>query len=426
MATYFLVMMFGIGAWIAVNGLWVELPIIVQEIPESWSLPSYLTVIIQLANIGPLAFTLGNKFLPRFVKEIPVTYALVVIGVLASALLAHFWKETIYIAGADRSAALLILAFFLSMVDCTSSVAFIPYMSRFPMVYLSPYFLGEGLSGLLPSLVALAQGVGEGASNERCVAQPVYNSSSNSTSGSWGPGPRFTPKVFFWFLSVMMACCGLAFLALNTLQVTKKQQVKEREYDVTTSDMHELQEISKTEAQSTSDIQVTDNILTTRQNVFLLVILAIVNGLSNGIIPAIQSYACIPYSYYIYHLTLTLSNIANPITCLMFPLLRVKSIPVITFLCGVYCVMCTYIIIIASQSPDVLLRCGDTGAALIVVISVSSVAMVTYCKVAISSLMRNQGRKKLLWFGISTQLGSCIGALSIFVPVNVYYMFKQY
>ena len=66
--TYVLVVIFGTGSWIAVNGLWVELPIIVQEIPESWSLPSYLTVIIQLANIAPLAFTLGNKFYPRMVQ----------------------------------------------------------------------------------------------------------------------------------------------------------------------------------------------------------------------------------------------------------------------------------------------------------------------------------------------------------------------
>lgn len=60
-----------------------------------------------------------------------------------------------------------------------------------------------------------------------------------------------------------------------------------------------------------------------------------------------------------------------------------------------------------------------------VAISVSAVVVVTYCKVAISVMMRDQGRKQLLWFGISTQIGSCVGALSIFAPVNVYHMFKQ-
>ena len=39
--------------------------------------------------------------------------------------------------------------------------------------------------------------------------------------------------------------------------------------------------------------------------------------------------------------------------------------------------------------------------------------------------MREKGRKHLLWYGATTQVGSCIGALSIFAPVNVYHLFKQ-
>lgn len=39
---------FGIGAWVAINGLWVELPLLVTYLPEEWTLPSYLSVIIQV------------------------------------------------------------------------------------------------------------------------------------------------------------------------------------------------------------------------------------------------------------------------------------------------------------------------------------------------------------------------------------------
>lgn len=60
-----------------------------------------------------------------------------------------------------------------------------------------------------------------------------------------------------------------------------------------------------------------------------------------------------------------------------------------------------------------------------VAISVSAVAVVTYIKVAIGGIMRGKGRSYLLWFGAVTQVGSCIGALSIFAPVNVYGYFKQ-
>jgi len=51
---HLLVVLFGAGAWIAVNGVWVELPVIVYQTPEEWNLPAYLTIISQVGNIGPI------------------------------------------------------------------------------------------------------------------------------------------------------------------------------------------------------------------------------------------------------------------------------------------------------------------------------------------------------------------------------------
>lgn len=431
--TYALVVIFGTGSWIAVNGLWVELPIIVQEIPESWSLPSYLTVIIQLANIAPVAFTLGNKFFPRVVHEIPVIYISLGIGTASCVLLAFFWKETSYIAGAERSTALLALCFFLSMVDCTSSVTFLPYMAIFREVYMSPYFGGEGLSGLLPSLVALGQGVG-GGTHTSCPQAPLNTTNGTSANNTDSlPGPNFPAEGFFLFLAGMMLASGLAFLGLNHLPISKRQQA-EKNYDENGQEAQSFEqtmELVSVEEQKDSRQNSYDQEdhamerLSAGGTVFLMVILALVSGLSNGVIPAIQSYACIPYSYYIYHLTLTLSNIANPVTCFVFPFIRTTSMLIIAVLSCVYFGMCTYILTVASQSPNVLLRCDDSGAALIVFISVSAVAVVTYVKVAIGGIMREKGRKHLLWYGVNVQVGSCAGALAIFAPVNVYHFFKQ-
>ena len=49
---------FGTASWISINGLWVELPLLVNELPESWSLASYLSIIVQIANVGPLLYSL--------------------------------------------------------------------------------------------------------------------------------------------------------------------------------------------------------------------------------------------------------------------------------------------------------------------------------------------------------------------------------
>ena len=43
-----LAVLFGISSWISINGLWVELPLLVQNLPEGWALPSYLSIIVQV------------------------------------------------------------------------------------------------------------------------------------------------------------------------------------------------------------------------------------------------------------------------------------------------------------------------------------------------------------------------------------------
>ena len=44
-----LAVVFGISSWISINGLWVELPVLVNQLPEGWALPSYLSTIVQVS-----------------------------------------------------------------------------------------------------------------------------------------------------------------------------------------------------------------------------------------------------------------------------------------------------------------------------------------------------------------------------------------
>lgn len=46
-----LAVLFGISSWISINGLWVELPMLVNELPEGWALPSYLSIIVQVSEL---------------------------------------------------------------------------------------------------------------------------------------------------------------------------------------------------------------------------------------------------------------------------------------------------------------------------------------------------------------------------------------
>ena len=70
-----LAILFGISSWISINGLWVELPLLVEQLPEGWALASYLSIIVQVANLGPL--TVG---LLRWICREKIPMALIIVG----------------------------------------------------------------------------------------------------------------------------------------------------------------------------------------------------------------------------------------------------------------------------------------------------------------------------------------------------------
>ncbi|KAI2551818.1 SLC52A2 isoform 7 [Pan troglodytes] len=70
--THLLVALFGMGSWAAVNGIWVELPVVVKELPEGWSLPSYVSVLVALGNLGLLVVTLWRRLAPGKDEQVPI------------------------------------------------------------------------------------------------------------------------------------------------------------------------------------------------------------------------------------------------------------------------------------------------------------------------------------------------------------------
>lgn len=61
-----LALFFGIGAWIGVNGIYNQLPLLVNSAPEGWNLPSYMVMMVQFANLGPILYTLYAKLVFYF------------------------------------------------------------------------------------------------------------------------------------------------------------------------------------------------------------------------------------------------------------------------------------------------------------------------------------------------------------------------
>ncbi|CAM4761742.1 unnamed protein product [Rotaria magnacalcarata] len=127
-----------LSAWIDLQGIFVELPIMVLLTPEGWALPSLINLSISIANIVPLLLVLlrwhqGSRF-----SEIPYIYIIILVGAISCGGLALFWQKTIFFFGSQR--------------------IFFDYMKRFQSKYLTAVFLGEGLTAAIPTLLALAQG----------------------------------------------------------------------------------------------------------------------------------------------------------------------------------------------------------------------------------------------------------------------------
>lgn len=315
---------FGLGSWVAVNGLWVELPLIVNTLPEGWELPSYLTVIIQLANIGPVLVTVMYKVSPGRLKESVVNYCILSIGVVACILLAFFWDKTTIVAGSSHSTAFFTITFFLALVDCTSSVTFLPFMMRFPAKYVTTYYIGEGLSGFIPGIIGLAQGVGI----SKCV-----NSSESAVNQTGGDPPlhteylppNFSTQGFFFVLAAMMCMSLTAFIVLKRLPQTYKLSAENLVPNTAVSvisgldnpgrDTDEDTVKHKTEVAAQSMDPLAGPQHTMYQLAFIYTIEVWANAATNGLLTSVQTYSCMPYGNLAYHLSATLSLVANPVAC---------------------------------------------------------------------------------------------------------------
>ncbi|XP_027214919.2 solute carrier family 52, riboflavin transporter, member 3-B isoform X2 [Penaeus vannamei] len=413
--------LFGVGAWVAVNGLWVELPLLVTDLPEGWNLPSYLSVIIQIANIGPIAYSLLSAFRPSL-RPASVIYGVLVIGCLSSLLLCVLWQETTWVGGAEHSTALLALVFLLSLVDCTSSVLYMPYMAVWRGIYLPSYLVGEGLSGLLPALVALAQGVG---GNSECIN---VTNPDNTTSLQPAPlQPLFSVTDFFFILFGMMVASALAFILLEKLPSIRSERTSLPGPTYGESAM----EASRSNTQlvgreTTPSPKAEPHCMSKRMYAVMLLGQGWACMLTNGVLPSIQSYSCGAYGNVAYHLAASLSALANPSAALLTLVLPRARSWILGLLGTLGSLVAAYILATAALSPQPPLMGTTAGEALVVLAWVVFTFIMTYVRVEIANLMREQGARALFWCGAVTQAGSAVGAVTTFVLVNVYNLFTPY
>ncbi|XP_035537694.1 solute carrier family 52, riboflavin transporter, member 2 [Morone saxatilis] len=420
--THGLIALFAMGSWISVNSLWVELPVVVRVMPEGWNLPAYLSVLIAFGNIGPIAVTITHHCAPGRLNERLVIHCIQVVAVVASALLAIFWSHTVTIAGEERSLLFLLFTFVLSLVCCTSNVTFLPFMFRYPPQYIRTFFIGQGFSALFPCVVALGQGVGKlECKNVNGTVKPEYLDQN------------FPAQNFFWFLCAMLLISSLSFWALTRRQTESQEDAPSQEPDEAAAaakngeETHPLHNGGSplSEEQTQVEEQPPAQTFWTRRNIGLLSLLAVSNALTNGVLPSVQSFSCLPYGTMTFHLSVVLGNIANPLACFLAMFVVLRSSAGLGFLSLGGGVFAAYLMALAALSPCPPLLGNTSGVALVVISWIIFTGLFSYVKVVIGTLLHEAGHAALLWCGISIQAGSLIGALTMFPLVNVYHVFSR-
>ncbi|XP_039702049.1 solute carrier family 52, riboflavin transporter, member 2 isoform X2 [Pteropus medius] len=319
--THLLVALFGMGSWAAINGIWVELPVVVKDLPEGWSLPSYLSVLVALGNLGLLVVTLWRRLAPGKGERAPIQ-VVQALSVAGTALLAPLWHQVATVAGQNHSVAFLTLTLVLALACCASNVTFLPFLSHLPPPFLRSFFLGQGLSALLPCMLALVQGVGR----LECPPAP--------TNGTPGPPhyfpERFPASTFFWALTALLVTSAAAFQGLLLLLPSPPPvptgvpgpglQAGAAGVEEEGEEEEEALPLQEPPAQAVGTTPSPDpeaGRLRSAQGACLLGLLAVTNALTNGVLPAVQSFSCLPYGRLAYHLAVVLGSVANPLACFL-------------------------------------------------------------------------------------------------------------
>ncbi|XP_014218428.1 solute carrier family 52, riboflavin transporter, member 3-A-like [Copidosoma floridanum] len=443
---HILVMTFGASCWIGVNSIFIQLPLLINFLPEGWGLAAHLTIAVQAANIAPIIYSLVHKFLVQ-INESKCIFLMLVIGCCVMGMMSFFYDKTFNIAGNDHSVALFLLTFFVSTISCTSSVLFMPHLKNFKEIYLVSYFVGEGIGGVLPSIVALIQGVGE------------FSGCSNSTDTNNVldiHSPRFSTQCYFLFIFACLLLSLLAFLLLENLSFVEKEKIPSQSLDnnsnidnneqglscqkyllmssnglttecqvlerhVCLDDNHktDVKKFSKTYYSQTSSHKNVESL-------YLYILLGIICLLANGLLPGFQPYSCLSYGNMTYHLSATLSQIVNPIACFLALWFLPHSGKLINLFSIVIFTVSGYVTYLALSSPNPPFQGTVMGKTLVVLSWTLLVGLIAYTKLIITSVFRRKSEKELFHVGIVMQAGSACGAVMSFVIINFTKLLQEY
>lgn len=135
---------------------------------------------------------------------------------------------------------------------------------------------------------------------------------------------HFSPFIFFLLLTVMMLCCLVAFFFLQRKSMCRENSTQDLFTSQVTLNSIRLREDHEPGAlglanygnnKSQEHLEKKEPFTTSLQLTFIYILVTFINALTNGVLPSVQTYSCLSYGPVAYHLSATLSSMANPLAC---------------------------------------------------------------------------------------------------------------
>lgn len=383
-----LIVIYAISSWVDVISVRAEVPFMMNELPEGWNLPSYLSFANILTNVGPALYLIicrlyqgKNKAEERNThnrKDIILSFAIISIEIVSMILISFFWNRTTYIGGSNHSIALMVLLFFSGLCSSLSNLVYLPYMARFSTRYISAYYLGNGLGGFIPGLIGLGQGLG---GDPTCLNVTVLTNSSCSTGScsdslsqyklvpQYSP-PRFSVQIYFIIVSCLLVASLISFYCLNYTSLRQHQVLRncsqtEHFIQGKEKDADHSKEIKNLE-ESITPAPVKDQKYSKYKFVIYLLLTGIVHAVMFGFFPSIQPFSSLPYGGAVFNLAIRLSFMCSALASIATMFISRPPEKLLFGITLVGLISFVYQFVLALQSPSPVLQNETIGAVLVV------------------------------------------------------------
>jgi riboflavin transporter 2 len=421
---HLLVILFGISGWMGINGIFVEIPLFLDVAPEGLNLPAYIVIAAQVANVGPAIYGCLHKCKCQL-NETLCILCLMCLHIFAIGVLIFYQNTKI----------LLIVAFFSGLVGCFSSILFMPHLCDFDTVYIVSYFIGEGLSGVLPCITALIQGIGKSARyNVTAVGNATESVSLNDLT--------FSERYYFLFLTLVLILSLNAFILLryspfvqsrknlhnsnfftqSNIQLVNYKRRDEVDATVNVWYINDTQNHvspgEEVEMANDSTIEKANDLSVFRKTYFYILI-GTYSFFNIGFLPSIQSYSCLPYGQFAYQLSIICILFVQPFAYFLVLWIVLSDIKVINCLSLICLIAGCYLMCTVLLFPTPPLQKSTVGVSLLVLSWITVMGLTSYLKLMIISLLKRVSSSMTLFYiGIVIQTGATLGAIVSSVLIN--------